>query len=133
MCSLIFDKNGIVDTLDNDTYKCRVECVQNLIVANEKHGAFLSYFNSRLLPLLDSHVITPVRNGRIEHNWTTNNAESATHISKSATSWKLCDLPKFIELWQQIVENEFKERECAIRDMGKFKLLYFLFPQPPYR
>ena len=111
-----------MDTLDNDTYKSRVEYVQNLIVANEKNGAFLSYFNSRLLPLLESHVITPVRNGQIEHNWTTNNAESANHILKSVTSWKLCDLPKFIELWQQIVETEFKERERAIRDMGHFKL-----------
>jgi len=82
----------------------------------------MPYFDNKLLPLLKDHVVAPARQGKIPTDWTSNNSESANHILKSAASWKLNNLPKFISSWQSIVHSEFKERERAIRDMGNYKL-----------
>ncbi|XP_060555812.1 uncharacterized protein LOC132716534 [Ruditapes philippinarum] len=121
ICGLIYDKNGITESMDDDTLNVRVDNVRSLLVKPENQR-FLNYFEDRLLPLLKEHIITPFRQGKIESNWTSNNSESANHVLKAAVNWKICDLPKFIESWQEIVDNESKERLRAIRGMGNFKV-----------
>ena len=83
---------------------------------------FRTYFDNKLLPLLEAHVIKPIQRGKVPINWTNNNSESANHILKSAISWKARDMPKFIEMFCVIVNGEQIERGRAIKDKGNFKL-----------
>ena len=83
---------------------------------------FRTYFDNKLLPLLEAHAIKPIQRGKVPVNWTNNNSESANHILKSAISWKARDMPKYIEMFYEIVNGEQIERGRAIRDKGNFKL-----------
>ena len=121
----IFGKNGLTESSDVDVFNTRVARLRTLIdthdgVSSEKK--FRQYFDNKLLPLLDAHVIQPAKCGRIKPNWTSNNSESANHVLKSAVSWKARDMPKFIEMLYDIVNGEEVERGRAIRDMGNLKL-----------
>ena len=82
----------------------------------------MPYFTNKLFPLLKEHVIEPTKDGKITGAWTNNNCESANHILKSATKWKLQDLPQFIETLHRIVKSEQEERCRAIRDTGNYRL-----------
>ena len=121
----IFGKDGLTNSLDVDVFNTRVERLQSVIdikdgVSSEKK--FRTYFDNKLLPLVDVHVVQPTKLGKIEPNWTSSNSESANHVLKSAVQWKAKDLPKFIEILYGIVNGEEIERVRAIRDMGIFKL-----------
>lgn len=74
------------------------------------------------MPLLKTHVIEPVKKGKIHSTWTNNNCESANHVLKTATSWKLQDLPKFINTLNGIIKSEQEERCRAIRDTGNYRV-----------
>ena len=67
-------------------------------------------------------MIEPARQNKIPSNWTNNNSESANHVLKAATRWRLHDMPKFIRLLYQILSSEQTERTRAIRDTGNFTL-----------
>ena len=82
----------------------------------------MPYFTNKLFPLLKEHVIESTKDGKITGAWTNSNCESANHILKSATKWKLQDLPQFIETLHRIVKSEQKERCLAIRDKGNYRL-----------
>ena len=83
---------------------------------------FRTYFDNKLLPLLEAHVIKPTQRGKVPVNWTNNNSESANHILKSAISWKARYMPKFIKMFFDILNGEQIESGRAIRDKGNFKL-----------
>jgi hypothetical protein len=121
----IFGADGIVSNTDMITYQTRVNNLRSMIIANDSSNSeksFISYFENKLRPSLETYVIEPVRLGRIQPNWTNNNCESANHILKSATQWKLFDLVKFVHKLYDIVVGEQEERCKAIRDMGNFRL-----------
>ena len=114
----IFDKDGLTHSRDIDTYTSRLLTLRDLI--DEKNR---TYFDGKLLPLLNKHVIEPRRQNKIPPNWTNNNSESANHILKQATHWKLTDLPTLIKMLYKIVESEQEERSRAIRGMGSFQMV----------
>ena len=108
-----------------DVYTTRVARLRSEI--DSKYGVpgekkFRTYFDNKLLPLLDAHVIQPSKLGKIDPNWTSNNSESANHVLKSAVQWKARDMPQFIEMLYDIVNGEEVERGRAVRDMGNFQL-----------
>ncbi|WAR05864.1 hypothetical protein MAR_021233 [Mya arenaria] len=70
----------------------------------------------KLLPL--TLQIKP--RGKIIRNWTNNNSESANHVLKTATSWKITELAVFICKLNDIVVNAHEERCRAIRDIGNY-------------
>lgn len=112
----------LTETKDDDTFKKRIENLEQVIKTIAPDKTILPYFRQKLLPSLERHVIKPVRLEKCPPNWSNNNCESANHILKSATHWKLCDMPKFKEILHGIVKSEQTERNRAIRDMGNFKL-----------
>ena len=118
----IFGETAVIESKDNDTYNARVSILKDIIPNHEENSALISHLEQRLLPLMKEHVIVPSNAGKIPTNWTSNNAESANHILKSASNWKSSDLCTFLKKLQDIVEGEFGERQRAIRDMGSFKL-----------
>jgi hypothetical protein len=121
----IFGKDGIVYSTDIDIYNTRVNRLRqeiNKLDEKENGKCFQTYFDQKLLPLLEKHVIEPTRTGKITANWTNNNSESANHVLKSAVSWKYQDLPKFINTLYDIVRGEQLERCRAVRNTGNFKL-----------
>ena len=121
----IFGKDGLTESNDVDVLNTRMTRLQNLIDLHDRPTnvkTFRKYFDNKLAPMLDAHIIKPSIIGKITPNWTNNNSESANHILKSAVLWKASDLPKFIEILYGIVSGEEIERERAIRDTGNFKL-----------
>lgn len=82
----------------------------------------MPYLTNKLLPLLKEHVIGPINIGRIPTTWYNNNSESANHILKSATKWKVQDMPRFIANIFGIIKCEQKERCSAILDTGNYRL-----------
>ena len=108
----IFGKDGLTNSHDVDVFNTRVERLQSVIdikdgVSSEKK--FRTYFDNKLLPLLDVHVVQPTKLGKIEQNWTINNSESANHVLKSAVQWKAKDLPKFIEITALSMVRKLRE------------------------
>ena len=121
----IFGKNGLTQNTDVDTFEYRHRELERIIeekVSKVGEKKFMPYFRNKLFPLLKQHVIEPVRNGKITGAWTNNNCESANHILKSATNWKLQDMPKFIDTLYGIVKSEQEEKCRAIRDTGNYRL-----------
>ena len=123
--SKIFGRDGLTEATDVDVFDVRVARLPMLIdekdsTTSEKR--FRTYFDNKLLPLLEALVIKPIQRGKVPVNWKNNNSESANHILKSAISWKARDMPKFIEMFYDIVNGEQIERGRAIRDKGNFKL-----------
>ena len=121
----IFEENGVIGTADEDCFNERVRRVREEIKQKDDVSMgkdFMPYFDGKLLPLIQKHIILPARQGKIPFNWTSNNSESANHILKTSAEWKLQDVPSFILSWQTIVESEFSERARAIRDFGNYKL-----------
>ena len=113
----IFGKNGITGKIDIDTFGYRLDKLRNTITEKDNvvgDKKFLPYFENKLLPLLNQHVIRPVRSGKVTVAWTNNNCESANHFLKTATKWKQQDMPKFIEKLYNIVQGEEEERCRAI-------------------
>ena len=111
---------------DIDTYTSRLSTLRDLIDKKDSKVSekkIRTYFDGKLLPLLNKHVIEPARQNKIPPNWTNNNSESANHIIKQATHWKLTDLPTFIKRLYKIVESEHEERSRAIRGMGSILLV----------
>ena len=111
--------------MDVDTFTTRLDRLNKFICEKDEHVGqkkFLPYVQNKLVPLLKAHVIEPVKAGKCKPNWTNNNCESANHIPKSATEWKLKEFPKFINILYEIISGEKTERCRAIRDMGNFKL-----------
>lgn len=121
----IFGENGIVRAKDTDTLNIRVERMKRIINqkdVNVQEKKFQPYFENKLLPLLEKHIIEPVKQGKIPPTWTNNNSESANHVLKSAIQWKMQDLPKFIKSLHSIVVSESVERTRSIRDTGNYTL-----------
>ena len=121
----IFGKNGITGKIDIDTFGYRLDKLRNTITEKDHvvgDKKFLTYFENKLLPLLNQHVIGPVRSGKVTVAWTNNNCESANHVLKTATKWKQQDMPKFIEKLYNIVKSEEEERCRAIRGSGSYQL-----------
>lgn len=73
------------------------------------------------MPQIRTHVIDPVMRGKVPHNWTSNNSESANHILKVAVEWKQRSMPDFISRLYDIVISEEEEILRAIRGTGNFK------------
>ena len=125
--SKIFDKAGLADTKDEDTYNTSLVVLRQLIDNKDSKVSdrkFRPYFDGKVLPLLRKHIIEPARANKIPINWTNNNSESANHILKQATQCRLNDMPKFIGLLYKIVESEQTERSRAIRGTGSFLLAH---------
>ncbi|XP_053374086.1 uncharacterized protein LOC128546783 [Mercenaria mercenaria] len=123
--SAIYGEDGLTFTGDMDAFQYKLERLNEKIeTLDSKVGdkKFKPYFSDRLLPVLKSQVIEPCNKGKIERGWTNNNCESANHILKSATGWKQTDLPKFINLFNDIVKGENIERCRAICGRGDFRL-----------
>ena len=64
----MFDKEGLVDTKDADTYNAHLTALRQMI--DEKDSKlcdrkFRPYFDGKLLPLLTKHVIEPGRLNKI--------------------------------------------------------------------
>ena len=121
----IYGQNGLLEKTDIDTYNYKLEKLKTTIrskdaTAGEKK--FMPYFEKKLLPLLEEHVIGPVRRGKIASTWTNNNCESANHVLKTAIQSKMQDLPKIIDTLYKIVKCDQEERCRAIRDTGNFRL-----------
>ena len=96
----IFGKNGITTKTDVDTFGYRLnKLISSIEEKDDKVGdkKFMPYFENKLLPLLKQHVIEPVKTGKVSAAWTNNNCESANHVLKTATKWKIQDMPNFIE------------------------------------
>ena len=87
----IFGKNGLTQNTDVDTFHHRLQIVQQLIAEGQQswRKEFVSYFNTKLFPLLKQHVIEPTKSGKVSGTWTNSNCESANHVLKGATNWKL--------------------------------------------
>ena len=102
--------------------------ISGVITNNRREGQqgwwkeFYAIFQKQTFLLLKQHVIEPVKNGKITGAWTNNNCESPNHILKSATNWKLQDIPKFIDALYGIVKSEQVGKCRAIRDMGNNRL-----------
>jgi hypothetical protein len=86
------------------------------LLVKSDNQQFLKYFEDRLLPLLKEHIIMPFRQGKIDFNWTSNNSESVNHVLKAAVNWKICDLPKFIELAGNSTQQKKRETKGNKRD-----------------
>ena len=72
----IFGKNGITGKIDIDTFRYRLDKLRNTITEKDNvvgDKKFLPYFENNLLPLLNQHVIEPVRSGMVTVAWTNNN------------------------------------------------------------
>ena len=54
--------------------------------------------------------------------WTNNNCESANHVLKTATKWKIQDMPSFIDKLYNIVKSDEEDRCRAIRQTGSYRL-----------
>ncbi|KAL3892167.1 hypothetical protein ACJMK2_004401 [Sinanodonta woodiana] len=122
---LMFSSNGLVQKTDVDTHQQRLNQLRAVIDDKDStvcEKTFRSYFDTRLYPMLKEHVIDPVNEGKIKSTWTNNNSESANHILKSATKWKLAELPKFVKLLHQLVTSEQEERCRSLRNMGNYRL-----------
>ena len=64
----IFGKNGIKGKTDIDTFRYRLDKLRNTITEKDNvvgDKKFLQYFENKLLPLLNQHVIGPVRSGKV--------------------------------------------------------------------
>ena len=121
----IFGKNGITGKIDIDTFGYRLDKLRKTITEKDNvvgNKKLLPYFENKLLPLLNQHVIGPVRSGKVIVAWTNNNCESANHVFKTATKWKYQDMPKFIEKLYNIVKAEEEEMCRAIRGSGSYQL-----------
>ena len=122
---LVFGENGLIKAVDVDTYNVRLERIKRLITSKDENvrgKQFLPYFVNKWVPTLHDFVIKPSLIGKVSTGWTNNNCESANHILKTATQWKLMDLSKFIAKVEQIVEGEKMERCRAVRGTGNFRL-----------
>ena len=121
----IFGKNGIIGKTDVDTFEYRLSAIRRSIEENDKKVGdkrFMPYFENKLLPLLQQHVIEPVKNGKVGTAWTNNNCESANHVLKTATNWKIQDMPSFIDKLYNIVKGDEEDRCRAIRQTGSYRL-----------
>lgn len=120
-----FSEDGLIYAKDIDTYNTRASRLKTAIRSKDAHTGdrkFRPYFENRLLPTLQAHVIGPHKQAKISPNWTSNNSECANHILKSATNWKLSDMPKLIDTLYKIVLSETNERCRALRNAGNYKL-----------
>ena len=75
--SKIFDKEGLVDTKDIDTFNARLTTLIQMVDEKDSKVSdrkFRPYFDGKLLPLLTKHVIEPARLNKIPVNWTNNNS-----------------------------------------------------------
>lgn len=93
----------------------RVSRLRRLIDEKDSTSSKRTYFDSKLLPLLDSVVINTANRGKIPVNWTNNNSV------KSVISWKSGDMPKFIEMFYDIVNGV--QIEFEIRAILNFPTL----------
>ena len=121
----IFGKNGIIGKIDIDTFDYRLNNLRTAITEKDSQVGdkkFMPYFENKLLPLLNEHVVAPVRSGKVSVAWTNNNCESANHVLKAATKWKQQDMPKFIEKVYGIVKGDEEDQCTAIRGSGSYKL-----------
>jgi hypothetical protein len=121
----IFGEDGLTFTEDINTYNYRLDRLKETIQSLDSNAGcktFLPYFNEKLVPVLKTFVIDPSNKGKLKRGWTNNKCESANHLLKSAAQWKHSDLPKFINLLNDIVTGEVIERCRAIRGMGDFEL-----------
>jgi hypothetical protein len=121
----IFGANGLLEKTDIDTFSSRLQNLRQSILTKDNRVGdkkFSPHFETKVLPILQEHIIEPVKKDKITPTWTNNNCESANHILKSATQWKLFDLPKFINTLHEIITSEQEERCRAMRDMGNFRL-----------
>ena len=121
----IFGENGITTKTDVDTFGYRLNKLRSSIEEkDDKVGdkKFMPYFENKLLPLLKQHVIEPVKTGKVSAAWTNNNCESANHVLKTATKWKIQDMPNFIEKLNSIIKGDEEERCRAIRQAGSYRL-----------
>ena len=85
----IFGKTGITGKSDIDTFGYRLDKLWNTITEKDNvfgDKQFLPYFENKLLPLLNQHVIRPVRSDKVTVAWTNNICESANHVLKTATT-----------------------------------------------
>ncbi|XP_060563165.1 uncharacterized protein LOC132722661 [Ruditapes philippinarum] len=121
----IYGDDGLTFTEDINTYNYRLDRLKETIQSLDSNAGgktFLPYFNDKLVPVLKTFVIDPSNKGKLKRGWTNNKCESANHLLKSAAQWKHSDLPKFINLLNDIVTGEVIERCRAIRGMGDFEL-----------
>ena len=121
----IFATDGLLDARDVDTYSTKLERLKILITEKDENAGdkkFRPFFENKLIPLFVSHVLEPVKTGKVPPNWTNKNSESENHVLKSETNWKLKNIPKFVKILYDIVSGEQTERCRAIRDMENFKL-----------
>ena len=122
----IFGDNGLTSSMDVDTQQRRIQNVRTLLFEKEKElkseKTFSAYFNSRLLPLIESYVIKPMQRGKVGSNWTNNNCESANHVLKMSTDWKQNNIPDFIKIIHKVVKSDQDEICRAIRGTGNFSL-----------
>jgi hypothetical protein len=116
---LIFGPDGIVSAKDILQLECLID------EAKEKIGYtcpdFLSYFNKRIVNILEENFATTQKIG-LCMKWTNNNCESYNHVLKQAVNWKAQQLPSLVEAIHSEIQSQYKEIKRSILGFGDFVL-----------
>ena len=119
--SLIFGKDGLVNTKDLVDFELRYLALSNMFLDIAPN--FVSYFENSMVPRVRDFVFKPkISTNWIPLNWTNNNCESLNNILKLSTNWKVLKLPDLIEKMHSIVKLQYADIRRALHGHGNYEL-----------
>ena len=107
---------------DTIIFEERLADVQTKCSDLDSNNSANRYISNRLAPLIKEGVVNPHIVHGTSTKWTNNNSESANHILKQATDWKLCTLPDLVKKLNIVVASQQKDIERALVGMGNYQL-----------
>jgi hypothetical protein len=117
---LLFGETGTACADDSISYEARLESLQEFISVNCPLAA--DYLLNKVVPLIDDYVREPNMFLNTASLWTNNSCESANHILKLATDWKINQMPDLIDTLHAIVTCQLADLRRALCGIGNFKL-----------
>jgi len=115
----IFGSGGLTSCEDEVSYDATVARIRTTYLPNVP-PRLRAYFDADVEPLLRQNMTVGCA------GWTNNACESANHVLKQRTQWRINHLPELIEKCRALVDAQYKEADRALLALGDFHL------QPAY-
>ena len=103
--SAVFGPGGLTSSPTTAIFEERLTDIQTAI--NDQAPAYLQYFTTRLLPILQQNLDTTLTRTEASHDWTNNNCESMNHILKMKIDWRPQAIPQLIDSIHEIVQGHY--------------------------
>ena len=124
-------EEGLVDAADEQEFETTLSEFQKIWNAREEKynnpPQFYNYFVANCQEAVQTSMLKPHRVhvglGDSLDPYYTNDVESFNKVIKKQVKYKAQELPQFISLMSEMVENQKKEIEKAIVNMGEYRII----------